>query len=132
MSGYVYLAIAICAEVVATTSMKALAGFSRPLPLLLVVTGYSLSFWMLALVVKTIPVGIAYAIWAGLGIVLVSIAAAVLSPVSGPAGSTRYGPDHRWRGGHSAVLRQHRPLSTPRTACSYTARPFPRMRSAHA
>jgi small multidrug resistance pump len=78
MSGYVYLAIAICAEVVATTSMKALAGFSRPLPLLLVVTGYSLSFWMLALVVRTIPVGIAYAIWAGLGIVLVSVAAAVL------------------------------------------------------
>lgn len=70
MSGYVYLAIAICAEVVATTSMKALAGFNRPLPLLLVVTGYSLSFWMLALVVRTIPVGIAYAIWAGLGIVL--------------------------------------------------------------
>jgi small multidrug resistance pump len=78
MSGYVYLAIAICAEVVATTSMKALAGFSRPLPLLLVVTGYSLSFWMLALVVRTIPVGIAYAIWAGLGIVLVSVAATVL------------------------------------------------------
>jgi small multidrug resistance pump len=78
MSGYVYLAIAICAEVVATTSMKALAGFNRPLPLLLVVTGYSLSFWMLALVVRTIPVGIAYAIWAGLGIVLVSVAAAVL------------------------------------------------------
>lgn len=71
MSGYVYLAIAICAEVVATTSMKALAGFNRPLPLLLVVMGYSLSFWMLALVVRTIPVGIAYAIWAGLGIVLV-------------------------------------------------------------
>ncbi len=77
MSGYVYLAIAICAEVVATTSMKALAGF-RPLPLLLVICGYSLSFWMLALVVKTIPVGIAYAIWAGLGIVLVSIAAALI------------------------------------------------------
>ncbi|HCG38009.1 MAG TPA: multidrug DMT transporter [Pseudomonas sp.] len=78
MSGYVYLAIAICAEVVATTSMKALAGFSRPLPLLLVIGGYSLSFWMLALVVKTIPVGIAYSIWAGLGIVLVSGAAALL------------------------------------------------------
>ena len=57
MSGYVYLAIAICAEVIATTSMKALAGFSRPLPLLLVICGYSLSFWMLALVVKSIPVG---------------------------------------------------------------------------
>lgn len=78
MNGYVYLAIAIAAEVIATTSMKALAGFSRPVPLLLVIVGYSLSFWMLALVVKSIPVGIAYAIWAGLGIVLVSVAAALI------------------------------------------------------
>jgi small multidrug resistance pump len=78
MTGYIYLAIAITAEVIATTSMKALDGFSRPLPLLLVVAGYSLSFWMLSLVVKTIPVGIAYAIWAGLGIVLVSVAAALI------------------------------------------------------
>lgn len=78
MSGYVYLAIAIAAEVVATTSMKAIDGFSKPLPLILVITGYSLAFWMLTLVVRSIPVGIAYAIWAGLGIVLVSIAAAVL------------------------------------------------------
>ncbi|MFG3453717.1 DMT family transporter [Stutzerimonas stutzeri] len=78
MTGYIYLAIAITAEVIATTSMKALDGFSRPLPLLLVVVGYSISFWMLSLVVKTIPVGIAYAIWAGLGIVLVSIAAALI------------------------------------------------------
>lgn len=78
MTGYLYLAIAITAEVIATTSMKALDGFSRPLPLLLVVAGYSLSFWMLSLVVNTIPVGIAYAIWAGLGIVLVSVAAAAI------------------------------------------------------
>ena len=78
MTGYLYLAIAITAEVIATTSMKALDGFSRSLPLLLVVAGYSLSFWMLSLVVKTIPVGIAYAIWAGLGIVLVSVAAAAI------------------------------------------------------
>ncbi|AHL77048.1 multidrug DMT transporter [Stutzerimonas stutzeri] len=78
MTGYIYLAIAITAEVIATTSMKALAGFSRPLPLFLVVVGYSISFWMLSLVVKTIPVGIAYAVWAGLGIVLVSIAAALI------------------------------------------------------
>ena len=78
MTGYLYLAIAITAEVIATTSMKALDGFSRPLPLLLVVAGYSLSFWMLIQVVKTNPVGIAYAIWAGLGIVLVSVAAAAI------------------------------------------------------
>ncbi|NQD92738.1 multidrug efflux SMR transporter [Pseudomonas sp. CrR25] len=78
MSGYLYLSIAIAAEVIATTSMKALDGFSKPLPLLLVVVGYTLSFWMLSLVVKSIPVGVAYAVWAGLGIVLVSIAATIL------------------------------------------------------
>ncbi len=78
MSGYIYLAIAIAAEVVATTSMKAISGFSKPLPLILVITGYGLAFWMLTLVVRSIPVGVAYASWAGLGIVLVSIAAAVL------------------------------------------------------
>ena len=76
MPGYFYLAIAIAAEVLATTSMKAIEGFNKPLPLLLVVGGYGIAFWMLTLVVRTIPVGIAYAIWAGLGIVLVSIALA--------------------------------------------------------
>lgn len=75
MPGYIYLAIAIAAEVIATTSMKAIDGFNKPLPLLLVIGGYAIAFWMLILVVRTIPVGIAYAIWAGLGIVLVSIAA---------------------------------------------------------
>ena len=78
MPGYLYLAIAIAAEVVATTSMKAIDGLNKPLPLLLVVGGYGIAFWMLTLVVRTIPVGIAYAIWAGLGIVLVSIAALFL------------------------------------------------------
>lgn len=78
MSGYLLLGIAIAAEVIATSSMKALDGFNKPLPLVLVVVGYGLSLWLLSLVVKTIPVGIAYAVWAGLGIVLVSIAALFL------------------------------------------------------
>lgn len=78
MTGYIYLAIAIAAEVVATTSMKAIDGFNKPLPLVLVIGGYAIAFWMLTVVVKSIPVGIAYAIWAGLGIVLVSIAALVI------------------------------------------------------
>ena len=78
MTDYVYLAIAIAAEVIATTSMKAIDGFNKPLPLILVIGGYAIAFWMLTLVVRSIPVGIAYAIWAGLGIVLVSVAALVL------------------------------------------------------
>lgn len=78
MNPYIYLAIAICAEVIATASMKAVKGFSTPLPLALMVGGYAIAFWMLTLVVRTVPVGIAYALWSGLGIVLISIAALVI------------------------------------------------------
>ncbi len=78
MNAYAYLAIAICAEVIATASMKAVKGLSTPLPLALMICGYAVAFWMLTLVVRSIPVGIAYAIWSGLGIVLISIAALVL------------------------------------------------------
>jgi small multidrug resistance pump len=73
MSAYYLLAIAICAEVIGTVSMKAVKGFSTPIPL--VIVGYAIAFWMLTLVVRTIPVGVAYAVWAGMGIVMVSIAA---------------------------------------------------------
>ena len=72
---YYYLAIAICSEVIATVSMKAIKGWSTPIPLLLVIVGYGVAFWMLTLVVRTVPVGVAYAVWAGMGIVMVSIAA---------------------------------------------------------
>ncbi|WNW13090.1 SMR family transporter [Pseudomonas sp. DTU_2021_1001937_2_SI_NGA_ILE_001] len=75
MNAYYLLAIAICAEVIATTSMKAVKGLSTPLPLLLVIVGYAIAFWMLIIVVRSIPVGVTYAIWSGMGIVLVSIAA---------------------------------------------------------
>jgi small multidrug resistance pump len=74
MNGYLYLAIAIVAEVIATTALKAVEGLSKPLPLTLVVLGYGIAFWMLSLVMKSIPVGVTYAIWSGLGIVLISIA----------------------------------------------------------
>ena len=75
MNAYYLLAVAIVAEVIATTSMKAVKGLSTPLPLALVIAGYAIAFWMLILVVRTIPVGVTYAIWSGMGIVLVSIAA---------------------------------------------------------
>jgi len=75
---YLYLLIAIVAEVIATSALKASAQFSRPLPSLIVAAGYLCAFYFLALVLNTIPVGIAYAIWSGLGIVLVAVAAAFL------------------------------------------------------
>ena len=78
MNAYLYLAIAIVAEVIGTTALKAVAGFSKPLPLFLVVVGYGTAFWMLSLVMKSIPVGVTYAIWSGLGIVLISIASLVI------------------------------------------------------
>ncbi len=76
--GYLYLAVAILAEVVATTSLKAAEGFTRPLPSLLVVLGYGTSFYCLSLALKAVPVGVAYAIWSGVGIVLVTAIAAYL------------------------------------------------------
>jgi small multidrug resistance pump len=71
--GWLWLGIAIIAEVVATSALKATEGFTRPLPLILVVIGYGMAFYFLSLVLRTIPLGIAYAVWSGLGIVLVAL-----------------------------------------------------------
>jgi len=73
-----YLLLAIVAEVIATSSLKAAQGLTRFWPSLLVVAGYGSAFWLLSLVVKTMPVAIAYAIWSALGIVLVTITGIVL------------------------------------------------------
>jgi small multidrug resistance pump len=75
---YLYLAIAIIAEVIATTAMKATESFTKPLPSLLVVVGYWIAFYFLTLCLKSMSVGVAYALWSGLGVVLVAIAAAIL------------------------------------------------------
>ncbi|MBG2877426.1 QacE family quaternary ammonium compound efflux SMR transporter [Proteus alimentorum] len=75
MNGLTYLMLAIISEVIATTMLKASDGFSRLYPSIVVVIGYCLSFWALSQVVRVMPLGIAYAIWSGLGIVLVSVAA---------------------------------------------------------
>ncbi|MBW2551371.1 MAG: multidrug efflux SMR transporter, partial [Deltaproteobacteria bacterium] len=75
---YVHLGIAIVAEVVATSALKASAGFSQLIPSILVIGGYALAFYMLSIVVESIPVGIAYAVWAGVGVVLVAIAGAIV------------------------------------------------------
>lgn len=75
---YLYLAIAIITEVIATSALKASAGFTELMPSIIVVTGYAISFYFLTLVLRTIPIGITYAIWSGVGIVLVAIAGAFL------------------------------------------------------
>jgi len=76
--GYLYLTIAIITEVVATSALKESDGFSKLVPSMVVVVGYCASFYFLGLVLKTIPIGVAYAIWAGLGIVLITIVGAVI------------------------------------------------------
>ncbi|WP_308366941.1 MULTISPECIES: multidrug efflux SMR transporter [unclassified Microbulbifer] len=75
---YLYLAIAIVTEVIATTALKASEQFTRPIPTLIVVLGYGTAFYMLSLALRTLPVGIAYAIWAGVGILLVAVAGAIV------------------------------------------------------
>jgi multidrug transporter EmrE-like cation transporter len=72
------LGLAIVAEVIGTSALKASEGFTRPWPSLLVVAGYAVAFYCLSLVLENIPVGVAYAIWSGLGIVLITIAAFVM------------------------------------------------------
>lgn len=68
-----YLLVAIVAEVIATTALKASDGLSRLAPTAITVVGYGIAFYLLALALKTIPVGVAYAIWSGAGIVAIAI-----------------------------------------------------------
>ncbi|HET7413665.1 MAG TPA: multidrug efflux SMR transporter [Pararhizobium sp.] len=69
---YIYLAVAICCEVVATSALKQTDGFTRVLPSIVTIVGYGLAFYFLSLPIRTIPVGIVYAIWSGAGIVLIA------------------------------------------------------------
>lgn len=75
MNGAVYLAIAIVGEVIATSFLRASAGFTQLGPSVVVVVGYFVTFYFFSLALQTIPVGIGYAIWSGVGIILVSIIA---------------------------------------------------------
>lgn len=72
-SSYLYLGIAIVAEVIATSALKSSESFTRLWPSLLTLAGYALAFYFLSLTLRSIPVGIAYALWSGVGIVLISL-----------------------------------------------------------
>jgi len=70
---YLYFAIAIIAEVIATSALKASDEFTKLVPSIVVVVGYCVAFYFLSLVLRSIPTGISYAFWSGLGIVLISL-----------------------------------------------------------
>nr|WP_289113632.1 multidrug efflux SMR transporter [uncultured Halomonas sp.] len=75
MKNWMFLTIAIFGEVVATTALKSTNGFTKLGPSLVVLVGYGIAFYFLSLSLKSIPVGIAYEVWAGLGIALVTLIA---------------------------------------------------------
>jgi len=73
MKPWLALSAAIVSEVIATSALKASDGFTKPGPVVLVVLGYAAAFYFLALTLRSIPVGIAYAVWSGVGIVLICL-----------------------------------------------------------
>ena len=75
---YIYLTVAIIAEVAATSALKASNEFTKLVPSLIVIIGYGASFYLLTLVLRTMPVAITYAIWSGAGIVLVAMVGVLL------------------------------------------------------
>lgn len=74
MQTFVILFFAILTEVIGTTALKLSDGFSRPMPVVVVILGYGASFYLLSLALKVMPIGVAYAIWSGVGLILTVIA----------------------------------------------------------
>ena len=70
---YVFLLLAILAEVVATSALKASDSFTKLGPTVLMIVGYGVAFYLMSIVMRTLPTGLTYAIWAGLGVVLISL-----------------------------------------------------------
>lgn len=78
MKNFAILFFAILSEVIATTALKFSEGFTKLIPSIIVVVGYGLSFYLLSLSLKVFPIGIAYAIWSGVGLVLTVIAGMIV------------------------------------------------------
>ena len=75
MQHWIFLSVAIVSEVIATSALKASEGFSRLWPSLIVAAGYIAAFYFLSLTLKTLPLGVAYAIWSGAGVALIALIA---------------------------------------------------------
>ena len=78
MKQWIFLSVAILAELIGTSSLKYSDGFTRLVPSAVVVVAYVVSFYFLSLTLKTMPVGVAYAVWAGVGVALITLAGRVL------------------------------------------------------
>jgi len=101
MHAYVHLGIAIVAEVIGTTLMRYSEGFTKLWPTVATLCCYAVAFWFLSQTLQYIPTGIAYAIWSGVGIVLISAAG---WPEAGPASHRRNGTDLCWRTGDQPLF----------------------------
>jgi small multidrug resistance pump len=73
MMTYLYLIVAVVFEVIGTSALQASEQFTKPKPLILTAIGYAAAFYFLSMVLRTMPVGIAYAIWSGLGVILITL-----------------------------------------------------------
>lgn len=78
MNKWIFLGLAIISEVVATTSLKSTEGFTKLVPSIIVVIGYTAAFYFVSLTLDTLPVGVVYAIWSGVGIALVAIISVIV------------------------------------------------------
>ena len=78
MNNWVYLGLAIFSEVVATASLKSTEGFTRLVPSIVVLVGYSAAFYFLSLTLDTIPIGVAYAVWSGVGVATITLVSFVI------------------------------------------------------
>jgi small multidrug resistance pump len=78
MHPVVWLALAIGSEIIATVALKLSEGFSKPLPVVVVVVGYGLSFYALSMSLRTIPLGVVYAVWSGVGTAAVALIGVLL------------------------------------------------------
>ncbi len=78
MNKWAFLGLAIISEVIATTSLKSTEGFTKLVPSIIVVIGYTAAFYFISLTLDTLPVGIAYAIWSGVGIALIAIISVIV------------------------------------------------------
>ena len=78
MNNWVYLGLAIFSEVIATASLKSTEGFTRLMPSIVVLMGYSAAFYFLSLTLDTIPIGVAYAVWSGVGVATITLVSFVV------------------------------------------------------